>query len=195
MNKQDKSTTRQNRIIGHGEKCAKEFVFNTDSWKDHPASHKTALNEILTKIGWVTGVIVSLVSGKLIDGHARIEETLARDPEQLAPFTEVDLSPDEEKTMLALFDPLGHLAVTDTERLGELVASLGLESNRLLGVFEGMINFPDDLAAGDDVPNLSDPGFNYQNRFGVIVECADEPEQARIYEKLRADGYSVKVVV
>lgn len=37
-------------------------------------------------------------------------------------------------------------------------------------------------------------GFNYKPRFGLIVEVATEKEQAEHYEKLKALGYSVRVV-
>ena len=94
----------------------------------------------------MTGVIVSKNSGRLIDGHARIEEALSQDAERLIPFTEVDLSEDEERLILAVLDPLGSLAQTDAERLSELVASIDLDSENLLAVFQGMINLPEEIA-------------------------------------------------
>ena len=37
--------------------------------------------------------------------------------------------------------------------------------------------------------------FKYKNQFGVVVICADEEEQKRIYEALQAMGLTLKVVV
>lgn len=35
----------------------------------------------------------------------------------------------------------------------------------------------------------------YQEQYGVIVICADEGEQERVFEKLTGDGYEVRIVV
>lgn len=37
--------------------------------------------------------------------------------------------------------------------------------------------------------------FKYKNQYGVIVICADEEEQKRIYETLKELGLILKVVV
>lgn len=36
--------------------------------------------------------------------------------------------------------------------------------------------------------------FKYKEQYGVIVMCADEKEQASIYEMLKEKGLTVKVV-
>jgi len=36
--------------------------------------------------------------------------------------------------------------------------------------------------------------FNYQQQYGVIVMCKDEAEQVRVYEELRKQGLTLKVV-
>lgn len=36
--------------------------------------------------------------------------------------------------------------------------------------------------------------FNYKEQYGVIVFCKDEKEQQEIYERLRAEGLTLKVV-
>lgn len=37
-------------------------------------------------------------------------------------------------------------------------------------------------------------GFKYKARFGLIIECKDEAEQTRLFERLKAQGYKLKVV-
>lgn len=37
-------------------------------------------------------------------------------------------------------------------------------------------------------------GINVESQFGVIVMCADESEQAAVYDRLVSEGYSCKVV-
>ena len=36
--------------------------------------------------------------------------------------------------------------------------------------------------------------FNYQQQYGVIVICQDEAEQIRIYDELKKQGLTLKVV-
>lgn len=100
----------------------------------HPQVQRDAINEIFSKIGWVTGVIVSQRSGHLIDGHARIEEALKTDPTMPVPFTLVDLTEEEEREMLLLLDPIGGLAVTNNEKFSELLGSLDIDTPGLLDV-------------------------------------------------------------
>ena len=55
---------------------------------------------------------------------------------------------------------------------------------------------------GLDVPKVvpeadpfDDEGVGPKSQYGVIVTCVDETEQARVFEKLVADGHNCKVVV
>ena len=38
-------------------------------------------------------------------------------------------------------------------------------------------------------------GFKYQPQFGIIILCADETGQAWLYDRLKAQGYKLKVVM
>ena len=37
-------------------------------------------------------------------------------------------------------------------------------------------------------------GFTYKEQYAVVVMCKDEKEQAEIYDRLKAEGYTLKVV-
>ena len=37
-------------------------------------------------------------------------------------------------------------------------------------------------------------GFKYRPQYAVIIRCTDETEQRNTYERLRAEGFSLKVV-
>ena len=36
--------------------------------------------------------------------------------------------------------------------------------------------------------------FNYKQQYAVIVMCKDEKEQEAVYDRLKAEGYTLKVV-
>jgi hypothetical protein len=37
-------------------------------------------------------------------------------------------------------------------------------------------------------------GFSYKQQFAVVVICGDEKEQESIYNRLKEEGYKLKVV-
>lgn len=36
--------------------------------------------------------------------------------------------------------------------------------------------------------------FKYKQQYGVVVICKDEPDQMAVYERLKAQGLTLKVV-
>lgn len=188
-----KAPTYRNRIVGHGEKTAAEFQANPLNWRKHPEPQQQAIRELLRSVGWVTGVIENVRTGNLIDGHLRIEEALASTPKAKIPYTQVDLSEEEERKILLLLDPVGSMATTDDEAIRSLMEMVGIEHESLLAALTGFSD--SESLETDEEPNLNDPAFNYQSQFGVIVICESEPEQKRVYNELLEAGYEVKVVV
>lgn len=126
------SDTWQNRIVGYGTENAEQLLANPDNWRIHPFFQQQALQGLLDQVGWIQNVLVnkrtSEVWGRdrnvetLIDGHLRV--ALAISKGEKVPVTYVDLNPDEERLVLAALDPLAGLAVTDNEKLKELLDNL-----------------------------------------------------------------------
>jgi DNA modification methylase len=108
------------RITGFDSKPASAFKFNPLNWRRHGETQREALRQMLGDVGWVQGVIENKRTGNLIDGHARIEETLKENPGELVPFLQVDLSVAEEKAVLATLDPIGAMAEVDPDTLDQL---------------------------------------------------------------------------
>ena len=113
-----------NRIVHYGEKPASDFTVNAKNWRQHPAEQKTALNASLSSIGWVGPVVENRRTGRLIDGHERLDQALACGPDTLIPFIQIDVDETEEDVILASFDAITQLAVADAEALQALLDSL-----------------------------------------------------------------------
>ena len=99
----------RNRIVGSGEAAPAELVPNEKNWRLHPRRQVAALEGALDEVGWVQQVIVNQRTGRLVDGHARVESAVAR-REASVPVLYVDLSEAEEALVLASLDPLGAMA-------------------------------------------------------------------------------------
>jgi len=112
----------KNRITRTAEVKASTLTANPLNWRDHPIAQAKALNAALDALGWVKRVIVNERTGRIIDGHLRVEEAVKVDAS--VPVVYVDLSEREEALVLAVLDPLAADAGTDTIKLRELIDSL-----------------------------------------------------------------------
>lgn len=113
----------QNRIVGHAKVAPAKLVANPLNWRLHPTSQRDALGQVLDTVGWVQSVVVNKRTGFVVDGHARIELAMARG-EPAVPVVYVDLSEEEERLVLATFDPIGAMAQTGAEALQSLLDSV-----------------------------------------------------------------------
>src|SRR5664280_3531897 len=116
----------RNRIVGSGSEAPECLAANPANWRVHPRNQRDALAGSLDTVGWVAQVLVNRQTGYVIDGHARVALALAR-KEASVPVLYVDLAPDEERLVLATFDPIGALAGTDGERLTALLAEVAVD--------------------------------------------------------------------
>lgn len=116
-----KEANWKNRIIEHGTAPANQFLAHELNARRHPAHQRESLRGSLNEIGWVAPVIVSAKTGKLLDGHARIEEALSRDENAEVPFIKIEVSESEERLILASFDPITNQAYYDKEILDALL--------------------------------------------------------------------------
>lgn len=131
----------KNRIVGSGNENPAKILSNPKNWRSHSTAQKEALSGMLEEVGWVAQVLINKRTGRLIDGHLRVELAKSR-KEKKIPVVYVDLSAKEEAIVLAALDPLGDLAGKDSKRLRALIAELD-------PVSEALGAFLDDLADPD----------------------------------------------
>lgn len=128
----------QNRIVGHGEMPASQFLANDKNWRIHPQFQQDALAGVLDDVGWIRGVLVNRRSGKVVDGHLRVTLALRRGDETPIPYDEVDLSEAEEALILATLDPLAAMAATDAAQLDALLREVETTNEAVMQMLEDM---------------------------------------------------------
>jgi len=128
----------RSRIVGHAEVDATELKAHPDNWRIHPESQKNALRAIIQDIGVVQGVLVSKRSGRILDGHARVE--IAVEAGEKVPVTYIDVSEDEERKILATFDSSGGMAISDEMALADLVGTLELQDADLQNFLRQLVD-------------------------------------------------------
>lgn len=138
----------QNRIIGYDTKPASWFLANPNNWRIHPKFQQEALKVVLSSVGWVQDVIVNKRMGEewgddryvetLVDGHLRVLIALQEGDDTEVPLKYVDLSPEEEHIILASLDPVGAMAQTDRELVGNLLAQIDSEDSRVVDLIDDL---------------------------------------------------------
>lgn len=176
----------RSRIVGHGEESPEQLLANPANFRIHPKAQQDALAGVLEQVGYVQSVIVNQTTGHLIDGHLRV--TLALRQEQATvPVVYVELSPEEEALVLATFDPISALAVTDTEKLTELLQDVSVSNPAI----ESMLN---ELAG--NAPDAGDtPGSLYTAEVNVphYEIVGERPDLSELCDTTRADNLTQKI--
>jgi hypothetical protein len=91
-----------------------------ENWKRHNPRQRDALSQSLAEFGWLSAPILNQRTGRLLDGHERREEAIARGWAEI-PVRVVDVSLSQERRILAAFDRLQELRETDDLMLARLL--------------------------------------------------------------------------
>lgn len=111
------------RRVKIGYETAEELAkrYNEANWRGHPESQADALDESLDALGWVGSIKINLQTGKIFDGHLRVERALLKDPALQIPVDYYDLSPDEEALALQIHDAITEQAQPIADKLAALM--------------------------------------------------------------------------
>jgi hypothetical protein len=129
--------TWKNRIVGTALVDPGTLVPNKKNWRTHPRKQQEAIAGTLGELGWIQDVIVNQRTGRMIDGHERVQQAM-KHKESEVPVKYVDLTEEEERRALATFDPLGALAGVDTVKLTDLLEMTSSEDNAVSQLLEDM---------------------------------------------------------
>jgi ParB-like chromosome segregation protein Spo0J len=113
----------RSRIVEYGTEDPDQLLANPRNWRIHPKHQQHALSTALDQVGWAAPVIVNRRTGHVIDGHLRVGLALSRGETEV-PVAYVDLTVAEEQVVLATFDPIASMAITDVSAHAGLLADL-----------------------------------------------------------------------
>lgn len=178
---------------------ASELKPNPKNWRKHPEGQQNALRGLLAQVGYVGAVLArELEDGTLqiIDGHLRAETT----PDTKVPVLVTDLTDAEVDLVLASFDPLGAMAETDKQLLGELLSGLEADNDAVQGMLDDLARENEiDLTAEHEEPSGAGGGEGDQQlddlEYRVVVSCRDEEHQAELLERFREDGLECRALI
>jgi hypothetical protein len=141
----------KNRIVREEWVDPNQLIANPFNVRVHSLKQRSLVEESLSEFGWIDRIIVNDNTGNVIDGHLRVSSALAKNID-VVPVVYVDLSEEEEKLAILLFDQLTSLASLDLDYMNEVLADMNIEN-------EPLRDFLEDIAEGKEGDlNLEDPG-------------------------------------
>lgn len=173
----------KNRIVGYGDEDPEQLLANPSNWRIHPQFQQQALTGVLNEIGWVDTVIVNKVTGFVVDGHLRVALAIS-EGESRVPVCYVELTPAEEATILATFDPITMLAATDHEQYNRLVKEAIIEDEHTKAMMR-------DIQAGHhgSTPSLDDLAAEHgdpdSKTFWPVLRVQISPESQERFEAIK----------
>lgn len=149
----------QNRIVGYELVAPYELLDNPFNFRVHSALQQTHLVTLLEQVGWVDVVKVNQNSGRIVDGHLRVEKARQED-EAMVPVLWLDLTDEEEQLVLASLDWITEQAEVDVDRLQLLLAQVA--ATELLvdesGILEAIAESAGITIDAGDYGEIEDPG-------------------------------------
>ena len=161
--------------------------------RTHNDRNLTAITASLKEFGQVEPLVVQSDTGKVIGGNGRLTAMLAMGMTEAA-IVRVDATDAKAAALGIALNRTASLAEWDDDALAKVLGSLDVDMQLAAGFDEGEL---EKLLGRPVDPNATggDPGDGrYVEQHAVIVTCADEAEQARVYEELKAGGYACRVV-
>lgn len=101
----------------------RELTANPHNHRTHPESQRKVLHSALEEEGWIDPVIYNVRTGRIVDGHARIEEAIAQGVPEV-PVIEIDVDEATERKTIARHDRIGEMAGLDLDILRANLADL-----------------------------------------------------------------------
>lgn len=100
-----------------------ELNENCRNWRVHPPEQIAALTDTIATVGWAGAILMNERTGLIIDGHARKKVAIEQGATSV-PVLIGDWSEEQEKTILATFDPIAAMATADAGMLAQLLAEI-----------------------------------------------------------------------
>jgi ParB-like chromosome segregation protein Spo0J len=165
----------------------------TNNPKEHPQEQIQKIASSIKNYGWDQPIVVD-AENEIIKGHGRLQAAELLGLSEVPIIKRTDLSDAEKKASRIADNKTAESAWLD-EALETEIDVLAQEDTiemDSLGFDDGEID--DLLEAGDALPEPADEeALGLEAEYEVIIECADELEQERVYNELTEEGYKCRL--
>lgn len=188
MAKRKVSAHWKSRIVAHERVDPKTIKPNPLNWRVHGDAQQQTMRAAFDRIGVLQGVIVNRRTGHLIDGEMRWQLAIDNDEAKID-VTFVDIDEEEERTALAIINPLGELGATDPEKLAQLIAGVNRQDD---GPLSELLANLEEIASQSIVKNtgsgLRGPKSSNAARHPVMRLMLENPDVRDIERAISMTG-------
>jgi hypothetical protein len=124
-------------VVGFDLVAPDQLLAHPHNFRRHPAKQREALRGSLNELGVIAPVIQNVLTGHLLDGHARVEEYLSAGIEEV-PRILVEVPPEKESIALLSLDPIAAMAEADKEAMDALLRDVATTEEGLQAMFVEM---------------------------------------------------------
>ena len=127
----------QSKVVRHADVAPADLLAHPDNVTIHTVEQQADMERMFKRIGWAASVLVSVNSGRIIDGHMRVAVALNAGATTV-PVDYVDLSEEEERKALLYLKRMPSLAGLDRVNLAEVleqVATLDVDIEAMASAF------------------------------------------------------------
>jgi ParB-like chromosome segregation protein Spo0J len=168
--------------------------------RTHSPEQVAQIAASIQEFGFTNPILVGEDDG-IIAGHGRLAAAMDLGLTEVPVIVLSHLTAEQRRAYVLADNQLALNAGWDMELLQQEVIGLnladfdlsllGFDEDRIAGLLD-----PEGIDRKDDGPptGVDDPGKEYQQKYAVAVECADEAEQESVYEKLNGEGYTCRLL-
>lgn len=158
-------------------------------YENNPRLNDNAVDAVVSSIkefGFKVPIVIDR-NNTIIAGHTRWKASKKLGLTEVPCIIADDLTEEQVKAFRLADNKVGELAEWDLAKLEEELESIDLDME-LFGFELDTSDLEEEIKERKDLSDDED------GRYEVIVECADEEEQERIYEQLISEGFVCRVL-
>ena len=152
---------------------------------------KQATWNSLTKFAWVYPIVTNK-EGCFADGEQRVDTCISHE-EFFGPVLRLQIEDIDRRLLRQVLNKLKgtHDKLLDAEEFKRITeANRADDLKALLNISNGTLERYDKILDAAESPT----GAILDSTFEVIVACKDEPEQKRVFDELKAQGYDARIL-
>ena len=160
-------------------------------YSNNPRINNDAIDPVAESIksfGWKQPIVVDR-NNTIVCGHTRYQAAIKLGLETVPCVVADDLSPDEVRAYRLVDNKTAEYSLWDTDKLMKEIESIEFDLTQYSDWESSeMSNY-----SVDDIPDTPRE-IHYTEKFGVVIDCRDEPEQRKAFEFVTGGGYSARIV-
>jgi ParB-like chromosome segregation protein Spo0J len=122
--------TWESRIVRHADVAPGDLLSHPDNIKIHTDEQEADMVALLDRVGWAAAVLVSEKTGRIIDGHMRVNVAV-RSGAATVPVDYVRLTDEEERKALLYLTRLPQFAQLDRVNLADVIDRVSTDEDAI----------------------------------------------------------------